>query len=507
MTDQTQALLDELNTHYATLTDLGQVSALLGWDEHVNLPPAAPAARGQQRATLGRIMHARATGKPLAQLLDKLEAADLPADSVAAASLRQARRDYNHAVKLPPYFVEELSHHSSHANAVWVQARQDNDFATFAPVLRKSFELARQQADYLGYDDHPYNALHDLYELGSDVTQLRSVFDTLRAETVPLVKAIAESQAGVNDSLLRQPFDEGKQEAFAREAIAKLGYDFDAGRLDRTVHPFAQSISKYDVRITTRYAPDFLSTALFGTLHEAGHAMYEQGLGDAHYRSALGQAVSLGFHESQSRLWENLVGRSRNFWEWAYPNLQATFSQLKNTSLDDFYRAINKVEASLIRVEADEITYNLHIMIRFELELALLEGSLKVNDLPGAWNAKYQDYLGVTPPDDAAGCLQDIHWSMGAIGYFPTYTLGNVMSVQLFEAAKKARPSIKDDMKSGQFNELFKWLREHVHQHGSRYTPAELLKHATGETLNATPYVTYLKGKFGAIYGLEIPSA
>ena len=308
-----------------------------------------------------------------------------------------------------------------------------------------------------------------------------------------------------SDAPLRQAFPEAEQEAFAVGIIRAFGYDFDHGRLDRTVHPFATSLSKYDVRITTRYVANFLSPALFGTLHEAGHAMYEQGISSAYDRSPLGTAVSLGIHESQSRLWENLVGRSNGFWCWAYPQLQETFpAQLGTTSQDDFYGAINRVSPSLIRVEADEVTYNLHIMVRFELELALIEGTLKAADLPEAWNAKYEDYLGVTPPDDAHGCLQDIHWSLGMFGYFPTYTLGNLISVQLFEAAKAAHPELDQDIQNGHFDKLLGWLRENIHQHGSRYEPAELLERATGSGLDAGPYIRYLKEKFGTLYGISV---
>ena len=495
--------LEKLTHHFATISDIQAANALLGWDENVYMPPGAASARGQQKATLTLIAKERTTDKQVGKWLDELEDSDPAEGSVPAATLRELRRRFEHGTKIPSEFIEELVKHQSHAYGAWTQARQDNDFKSFTSVLEKTFDLARQQAEYLGYDEHPYDALHDIYEIGSTAAQIKRVFEPLREETVKLVTAIRDSQQ-VSDAPVRQNFDEAKQEAFAVDIIKNFGYDFQHGRLDRTVHPFAQSSSKYDVRITTRYDENMLNPALFGTFHEAGHGMYEQGIADKYYRTPLANAISLGIHESQSRLWENLVGRSRAFWEGAYERLQATFpEQLSGVELDAFYAAVNKVEPSLIRVEADEVTYNLHVMIRFELELALLENSLKVSELPEAWNALYKDYLGVTVPNDAGGCLQDVHWSVGLVGYFPTYTLGNLMSVQLFEAARRDHPEIENDMRGGNFDKLFDWLRENVHSHGSRYLPGELLKNATGEALSADAYLKYLKTKFSALYGLE----
>lgn len=497
--------LDKLNDHFAIISDVQEANALLGWDENVYMPPGAATARGQQKATLARIAQERTTDKQVEAWLEELRDSSPPVGSVEAATLRELRRRYDQATKLPPDFVEELLKHQSYAYGAWAQARKDDDFESFAPVLEKTFDLARRQADYLGFGEHPYDALHDLYEIGSTAAQVKRVFGPLREETVKLVRAIRDSERNISDASVRQSFAEAGQEAFAVDIIKAFGYDFAHGRLDRTLHPFAQSSSKYDVRITTRYDDAHLNPALFGTFHEAGHGMYEQGVADAYYRTPLAGAISLGVHESQSRLWENLVGRSRAFWEGAYERLQATFpKQLGGVSLDEFYAAINKVEPSLIRVEADEVTYNLHVMVRFELELALLENSLKVKDLPEAWNALYQDYLGITVANNADGCLQDVHWAVGLVGYFPTYTLGNLMSVQLFEAAKRAQPEIEADMRSGTFDKLSSWLRENVHAHGSRYLPAELLKNATGEELDAGPYLSYLRTKFSELYGLKL---
>jgi carboxypeptidase Taq len=494
-----KATLNDLKNHFAVVDDIGNATSLLGWDQNTKMPPGANTARGQIMATLGVLSHERVTDKRVGKWLKELDKAKL--SPVEGAMVRQTRRTYDRATKIPADFVETWAKQRSKAQAVWIEARQKNDFKLFVPELKKVFDLARRYADYLGYKDHPYDALHDSYEVGSTVANVKKVFEPLRNKTVELVKAIQDSKKQNSDKVLHQAYDEGLQEQFAVDVVKTFGYDFNHGRLDRTVHPFAQGISKYDVRITTRYSPNFVSMALFGTMHEAGHAIYEQGIADKYHRTPLGHSISLGIHESQSRMWENLVGRSKPFWTWAYPKLQETFSkQLKKVPLETFYTAINKVSPSFIRVEADEVTYNLHVMVRFELELALLQGFLKVKDLPEAWNAKYQEYLGITPPNDAQGCLQDVHWSFGLIGYFPTYTLGNIMSVQLFEAAKKAHPSIEQDMTEGKFDKLFLWLRENVHTHGSRYLPQDLLKRATGSTLDSAPYIAYLNNKFRSLY-------
>jgi carboxypeptidase Taq len=495
--------LAELNARLAIISDLKEAGALLSWDQHTYMPPGATAARGQQLATLNKLTHQLLTDPAIGELLSALEAMPLTPDSDEAQLVKQARRVYARATRLPGDFVEAFAKLRTEAQQRWAEARRAKDFEQFAPLLARIVEMTRQEADYLGYPDHPYDALLDGYEPGARTAEVRRVFAELKEALVALLQAIRTSGRELSDAPLRQPFDEAKQEAFVLEIAQAFGYDLSRGRLDRTVHPFAQSISKYDVRITTRYHPEYLVPALFGTLHETGHALYEQGVADEYYRSLLGMVQSLGLHESQSRLWENLVGRSFGFWQYAYPKLQAYFpQQLEAVPLEDFYAAINRVTPSLIRVEADEVTYNLHIMLRFELELALLEGTLAVSDVPEAWNAKVEEYLGITPPDDAQGCLQDIHWSMGGIGYFPTYTLGNIMSVQLFEAAKRAHPEIEAEIASGRFATLLAWLREHVHRHGGKYNPNEVLVRATGSTLDAGPYVSYLRAKYGALYGL-----
>lgn len=501
---ETDETFRQLLERAAVVSDLSQAHAVLSWDENTYMPDGAAEARGQQMATLERIVHEHLTDPALADLVGFLEAAGYPEDGVERATVRQARRALDRATKLPASLVEALSKHVARARVAWARARQENDFAGFAPELEHMLELKREEADALGYEAHRFDALHDLSEPGSTAARLRSVFTPLRRELSELVAQIREAGSVIDDGILHQGFDEAAQERFAVDTVVGFGYDLNRGRLDRTVHPFATALSKYDVRITTRYQGHFLNPALFGTLHEAGHALYEQGVADAYYRTPLEGTCSLGMHESQSRLWENLVGRSRAFWEGAYPRLQRTFpSQFGDVGLDAFYAAVNRVDPSPVRVDADEVTYNLHIMLRFELEIALLEGSLSVRELPAAWNDGMRDMLAIVPDSDSNGVLQDVHWSIGLIGYFPTYALGNIISVQLFEAACAAHPGIPREIRAGHFGTLLGWLRENVHRHGARYLPDELLLRATGSGLDAGPYLRYLREKYSELYGLS----
>jgi carboxypeptidase Taq len=497
------APLDDLKIQLADIANLEQAASLLSWDQETQMPPGAAPARGEQLTTLAKIIHEKVTSQVLGDALKQSQ--QTSADGVSDEDkvlLELTDRLVSRSHKLPSDFVETWTRAVNVSHHAWIEARSNNDFKHFAPYLQTMVELSRKRADYLGYDDHPYDALHDLYERDSSTATIKSVFADLRDATKNILSNIANSGTTLSDAPLRQDFDEAAQEKFAGGIIKRFGYSFEHGRIDRSVHPFATSFSNRDVRITTRYEDGFLSPALFGTMHESGHAMYEQGIADQFQRSPLGNAASLGIHESQSRLWENLVGRSRPFWEGAYPLLQETFpQQLQDVSLDEFYAAINVVSPSFIRVEADEVTYNLHIMVRFELELDLIEGNLNAADLPEAWNAKYQDYLGITPSTDTLGCLQDIHWSGGSFGYFPTYSLGNLMSVQLFNAALTAEPSITEDMKALKFDKLLTWMRNNVHQHGSLYAPQVLLENATGSRLDANPFADYLNTKYRALYG------
>lgn len=499
-----ERLLERFLRAWGVLDDLSKTASVLGWDMNTYMPEGGAEGRGQQLATLSAITHERLVDPALDEMVRQLESAGLEPGSPEAAMVRRARRVIDRATKLPASLVEALTLQTNRARTVWARAREDDDYASFAPELARVVELKREEAHAIGFEEHPYDALLDEYEPDTTVGEIRRLFAPLRDHLVALLAEIRESGVDPSDEVLRQEFDEAAQERFAVDTVRAFGYDFARGRIDRTVHPFATSFGVGDVRITTRYKRHFLATALFGTLHESGHAMYEQGIAAAYARTPIADAASYGFHESQSRLWENLVGRGRAFWEGAYPRLQQHFpSQLGDVPLDDFHAAINRVEPSFIRVEADEVTYNLHILARFELELAMIEGDLDAKDVPLAWNERYREDLGITPPDDALGCLQDVHWSAGMIGYFPTYTLGNLMSVQLFDAAVAATPALEDDIRAGRFERLSAWLREHVHRHGARYQPSELMRRATGKELDAGPYVAYLRRKFGGLYRLD----
>ena len=496
--------LQTLKTRLNEAHDLEMVGDLLEWDQLTYMPPGGGEARAEHTATIKRLAHEKFTSDEIGRLLDDLSAngAIGDYDSDDASLVRVARWKYNRKRKLPTALVAEIARHQSAAQEIWIKARAENNFALFQPALEKMFDLKRQEAEALGPSDSIYDPLLDEYERGMKAAQVKVVFDALRAEIGPLAKAVSANADAVSDALLHQPFDTAKQREFGMMVIRKFGFDFERGRLDVAVHPFETSFSPADVRLTTRYEPNFLNPSLFGTMHEAGHGMYEQGVSPALQRTLLCAGASLGIHESQSRLWENLVGRNRGFWKYFYPQLQATFPQLAATNLETFYRAINKVSPSFIRIEADELTYSLHIMLRFELEQEVLEGKVRVADLPAAWNAKMEDYLGITPPNDRAGVLQDTHWAAGLVGYFPTYALGTIVSVQLFNKAVADAPDIPAQMERGEFSSLRGWLRENVYRHGKKFTPAELVKRITGSPLDSGPYVKYLKTKYGEIYGL-----
>ncbi len=497
--------LEQLKARLTEIHNLEMAAGLLGWDQQVYMPPGGAGHRAAQRATLSKIAHEMFTAEETGRLLEAAEAEGqgLPYDSDDASLLRVTRRDYDLATRVPTDLVAEIARTTALAHGEWAQARATSNYRAFQPWLEKIIDLNIQRAEHLGYEDRIYDALLDRFEPGMKTAQVAAVFEELKREQIPLVRAIAERVDVVDNAILKRHYDEARQEQFGLAVARQIGYDFQRGRLDRTVHPFTRSMGTNDVRITTRYNAHWLPASLFATIHEAGHALYGQGSAESLVGTPLEGGTSLGIHESQSRLWENLVGRSRGFWVFFFPRLQDIFPEaLADADLETFYRAINRVEPSLIRVEADEVTYNLHIIIRFELENDLLEGRLRVADAPEAWNAKYQEYLGLTPPDDAQGILQDVHWSSGLIGYFPTYTLGNLMSVPFFNKAVADRPAIPDEIRQGRFDTLLGWLREHIYAHGRKYLPGELFQRVTGETLSAQPYLAYLRQKYGEIYGL-----
>ena len=497
--------LQELKTRLLEVNDLNSANALLSWDQTTYMPPGGAPARGRQMATLARLAHEKFTDSAVGKLLDDLRPYEesLPYDSDDASLIRVTRREYERSTKIPADFVAQLNEHSAESYQVWTEARPANDFKRVQPYLAKTLDLSRQLANYFPGHAHIADPLIDFSDEGMTVATVRPLFADLRAQLVPIVQAIT-AQPVADDSCLKQFYREAQQLAFSEEVLKAVGYDFKRGRQDKTHHPFMTKFSLGDVRITTHVKEHDLSDALFSALHEGGHALYEQGIRQDFEGTPLANGTSSGVHESQSRTWENLVGRSQGFWLFFYPKIQAAFpEQLKGVSLETFYRAVNKVERSLIRIDADEVTYNLHVMIRFDFEVALLEGTLAIRDLPEAWHARYQSDIGVRAPDDRNGVLQDVHWYGGVIGgSFQGYTLGNVMSAQLFDAALKARPEIPAQMHAGQFETLRGWLTENVYQHGSKFTANEIIQRATGRPLSSEPYIRYLRTKYGELYPL-----
>jgi carboxypeptidase Taq len=496
----------ELKTRLAEIHDLNKIGWVLGWDQRTMMPPRGAAVRAEQLATLQRVAHEKFTADEIGRLLDDLRPYEesLPYDSDEASLIRVARRDYEKARRVPGELRAEISRTASIATEVWVEARRASDFALFLPHLQKNVELKQRYIECFDPPDDPYDVLLDDYEPEMKTAEVRAVFDDLKRDLVPLIAAVREGGVQVDDACLHGQFPVEKQRQFALSVVERFGFQADAWRLDPTVHPFASNSCTTDIRITTRYYDDFLNPSLFGSMHECGHGLYENGVSPALERTPLCRGASLGLHESQSRMWENLVGRSRPFWKFFFPKLRRTFPrQFKGVERETFYRAINKVQPSLIRVEADEATYNLHIVLRFELEQDVLAGRVALRDLPEAWNARMQAYLGVAVPDDAQGVLQDIHWSSGMLGYFPTYTLGNIIACQIWEKALAAMPDLYDQFERGEFLALREWLRENLHRHGRKFTPTETLQKVVGEPINVGPYVRYLKRKLGEIYGVN----
>ena len=504
MTESTRDAYEQLVDDARQVAVLSSVESLLGWDERTMIPAAAGPYRAEQIACLAGLLHERQTDPRVGQWLNELAASRLAREGASAVAIRWLKRRYDKKVKLPRRLVEELSRQCVIGQQAWVRARAGDDFGELAPQLAAIVRLKREQADALGYEESPYDALLDDYEPYERKSTVGPVLRGLRDAVLPLIESITQSGRTPPVERLERSFPRPVHEAFGRMVAERIGFDFQRGRLDATAHPFCSTVGPHDVRITTRYDEQRFTHVLFGILHEAGHGTYEQGLAPEQFGLPAGEAVSLGIHESQSRLWENLVGRSRPFWEFFYGAAQKAYAPaLDGMSLDDFHFAVNDVRPSLIRVDADEATYNLHILVRFELETALVEGDLSVADLPGAWNEHYQKTLGITPPNDADGVLQDIHWSAGLIGYFPTYALGNLYAAQLFATASDQLGGVDAIMRQGQFETLLAWLRDHVHRHGQRYTAAELVQEATGAPLSHEPLVRQLRAKLDPLYGLS----
>ncbi len=493
----------QLSQKLREISVLGSCAAVLGWDEQTYMPPNGGAFRGEQMGLLAKLCHEQFTAPEIGDSLSTLEGSDLVSDpdSVISANVRELRRSYSRATKIPSRLVSEMARVTTLAQGEWRNARQKNDFSLFQPWLEQVLNLKREEADIVGYTEHRYDALLDEYEPGMTAARLKVMFADLAKNLVPIIQAIQNSKQKPNSEILHRNYPIELQKAFAESAAKQIGYDFESGRLDVTAHPFCTGIGPGDCRITTRYNANFFNESFFGVLHEAGHGLYEQGLPADSFGLPTGSACSLGVHESQSRFWENQVGRSRIYWEMLFPKAQLHFSNsLGETNRDDFYFAINEVKPSFIRVEADEATYNLHIILRFELELALLAGELEVKDLPQVWKDRFTQLFGITPPDDKLGCLQDVHWSMGGLGYFPTYTLGNLYSAQLMNAAQTQLGNLNELILKGDFVPLREWLREKIHIHGKRYTAERLIQNAVGEAPNSTAFVEYLKGKYQPLY-------
>jgi carboxypeptidase Taq len=499
---------DELKRALTEISDLNKVQAVLNWDQRTMMPIQGASARAEQLASLARLIYERSTSTELGRLLDVLQPYEesLAYDSDEASLIRVARRDFEKLRKVPAELRVEMTRSASLASQAWIEARKQSNFKLFLPHLEKSVELKRRYIDCFSSETpgaDAFDFLLDDFEPGMQTAQVKSIFDDLKQGLVPLISQVSRQSGEVSDACLHGQFPADRQRAFIMSIVERFGFDASAWRLDSTVHPFASNSSPTDIRITTRYYEDFISAALFGSMHECGHGLYENGVSPSLYRTPLARGASLGIHESQSRMWENLVGRSRAFWRFFYPRLQDAFpEQFKMVEMETFYRAINRIQPSLIRVEADEATYNLHIIVRFEIEQEIFSGQIRLPDLPEAWNARMKSYLGVDVPNDAKGVLQDIHWSSGQFGYFPTYSLGNIISCQIWEKALEAMPDLYQQFEQGEFKPLREWLRTTLHRLGRKFTPQETLQKVTGSTINVAPYLHYLTAKAQDVYHL-----
>ncbi|MBT3241047.1 MAG: carboxypeptidase M32 [Chloroflexi bacterium] len=496
--------LEKLKSILAETQDLGFAGAVLSWDQETYMPNGGAEARGHILGTLGKIAHQKFTSDEVGKLLEDLESetADLDPDSDDARLIKVTKREFEKNTKVPGDMIVEKANLTTASNMAWREARENNDFSLFAPHLEKLLDWNKRYVELFGPYDHIYDPLLDDYEPNMKTAEVKAIFDIVRPKQVEIIEAIA-AKPEIDDSVLHQKYPIDAQTAMGNEIITAIGYDFNRGRMDTTHHPFSTTFGYGDNRITVRYEEDFFNPFLFAAMHEAGHAMYEQGVSKDLERTPLFGGTSLAIHESQSRLWENMVGRSKPFWDWYYPKLQERFpNQLENSDVNSFYKAINKVEPSYIRVEADEATYNLHIMLRMELEIDMMEGKIDIKDLPDAWNSRFEEYLGIVPDNDANGVLQDVHWSFGLYGYFSTYALGNLVSAQLWNRMLKDHPNVEEEIRAGNFTSIFNWMSEKVYRHGAKFDPQELVKSITGSNIDGDAYIQYLHKKFGDIYEL-----
>ncbi len=499
---------EQFESYVKELRTLGSVQGILGWDQETYMPPKGSRIRAAQMELLSALTHERLVSNQLGEMIEQLQSGTggAPLTEEQSANVREMRRVFDRERKMPEDLVREMARTCSLAHEAWVKARRENAFGEYAPWLEKIVVLKRRESDAIGHaGGHVYDPLLDAYEPGAKTVEVGRILADLRDQLVPLVRAIAGSakQPRQEHFPSQAKFPVEPQREFGLSVARDMGFDLEAGRLDTANHPFCSSSGPHDVRLTTRYDESDPRSCFFSILHEAGHGLYEQGFDPANMGTPMAEAVSAGIHESQSRLWENQIARSRPFWEHYYPRLQATFPEaLRGLSMEDWYRSINRVQPSMIRVEADEVTYNLHILLRFEIECDLLTGRLSVSDLPRTWNDKMEQMLGLRPATDAEGVLQDIHWSFGGFGYFPTYTLGNLYAAQFMEAVRRDLPDLDDRLRKGDLRALREWLRDKIHRNGMRWRANELVQRVTGSSLSASPFLSYLRGKFGPLYGI-----
>lgn len=499
-------MYDKYTSHLRKIADINYASAVLNWDQETYMPPKGAEFRAQQLATLAGVSHELSTSEELGRMLNEL-GKDSSLDEKQKRNVKQSLKDYNDRKKYTTEFVEKMSRTVSESFVAWQEAKKQDNFGIFAPKLSQLLDLKKQECELLGYKEHPYDALLDQYEPGAKTSELNVLFADVRAQLVDFVKQIA-SRPQNNDRFMYMHYRKDTQWDFGIELLKQMGYDFEAGRQDLSTHPFTTNFSSQDVRVTTRISETNLNEMIWSCIHEGGHALYEQGLPASEYGLPSGEYISLGIHESQSRLWENNVGRGLSYWKANFPKLRAMFPEnLTEVTEVDFYKAMNIVQPSLIRTNADELTYHFHILIRFEIEKALIEGTIDVKDLPSYWNSKYKEYLGVDVPSDAKGVLQDIHWSHGSFGYFPTYSLGSFYAAQFYTQAQKDIPGLETEIENGNMAPLLKWLRENIHQYGKFYKADELCEKLTGEKLNFSYFMNYARKKYSWLYQLELQKA
>lgn len=505
MSEQWQQRRDAFRSYVKTMKSYEEAIGLMYWDLRTGAPKKGMAMRSETIGELSNVHFRMSVSEQMGEFLEELTSpeANEQLDEVTRRMVEECKKDYDRNKKIPPELNQEYVVLTSQSETAWEEAKHNDDFASFEPYLTKVVGMLQQFIELWGYEGHKYNTLLDQYEPGMTVDKLDNVFGSLRQKAVPLLQAIQASPRQPDRSFLKQSFAKEKQKQFSLFILKEMHYDFDAGRIDETVHPFATGLNPGDVRITTRYLPDDVASALMATVHECGHALYEQNIGEELYGTNLATGVSMGIHESQSRFWENMIGRSRAFWNRYYPDVQRIFpGQLDHVDTETFFRAINHIEPSLIRIEADELTYNLHIMVRYEIEKGLIGGSMSVKDLPQIWNEKYKEYLGVVPPTNSVGVLQDVHWSGGAFGYFPSYSLGNMYAAQLLNTMQKQMPNLFQLVEEGNLLPIKEWLVNNVHRHGRMLEPSKLIRQVTGEELNPDYLMAYLENKYKEIYAL-----